>query len=133
MIPGSVPGGIYHFPSQAHGVTIPAGIQDRDRNCSASYSSCQGRDREPHSAVTAQGKSLLCSTGISMLTPETGPCICLFLCKNCFAAYCLLTSHLWSPQPLRPGRHQVLSMWKLVMLHQLRLMFWIFWLQEIFI
>lgn len=33
-------------------------------------------DTEPPSPVTAQEKSLLCSTGISLLTPETGPQLC---------------------------------------------------------
>lgn len=33
-------------------------------------------DTEPPSPVTAQGQSLLCSTGISLLTPETGPQLC---------------------------------------------------------
>lgn len=76
MIPGSEPGGIYHFPSQARGFAIPAGIQDKDGNCSASYGSSQGRESAPRSAVTARGKSLLCSAGISLLTPETGPWLC---------------------------------------------------------
>lgn len=49
----------------------------------------------------------------------------LFLYKNCIAAYCLLTSHLCPSQPLRPGPQQVLSIYKLVMLHQLRVVFFL--------
>lgn len=76
MIPGSEPGGIYHFPSQVFRAMIPAGIQNKDWNCSASYGCCQDTNTEPYSALAAQGKSLLFSTGISLLTPGNRPWFC---------------------------------------------------------
>lgn len=130
MIPGSEPGGIYHFPSQARGVAIPAGIQDKDGNCSASYGSSQGRERAHPVLPSLLEGSPCCAQqefhcGHQRLGRGFAPkCICLFLYRKCFAAYCLRTSHLRSPP--RPGPHQLLSIWKLVMLHQLRAVFWIF-------
>lgn len=100
----------------------PASLQEsRTRTGIAQHPKAplQGRDTELHSAVTAQGKSLLCSTGISLLTPENGSWFCfkvrlLFLYKNCIAAYCLLTAHLCPFLPLRqvlPRSSVYISWW----------------------
>lgn len=134
MTPESKPGRIYHFPSWVCRAMIPAGIQDKDWNCSANYDSCQDRHRATFCCdcsrkvpVCAQQEfhcwtqNLLTMDLLLIAFPYFFIRIVLQVIVSCHLIGSLSNSKTQSS----PCSHYILA----VNVAQLRVVTWLFWLQ----